>query len=119
MSTQTLERFVAATDPAAEIASKHARFSPLEWSVIALARRDTLSSLDRPGRLAMALGTIFGGRRNPQLADPRLEALRRFAVMLRHLRDRLPDRELVRFIKAGFTRGHATLLRLALVPSPR
>lgn len=119
MSTQTLDRFVADQDPAAETARKHARFSPLEWSVIALARRDSLSSLETPSRLAIALGALFGGRRNPQLADPRLEALRRFAVMLRHLRDRLPDRELVRFLAAGFTRGHATLLRLALVPSPR
>lgn len=90
------------------------RFTALEWSVLALSERDSISSLDAPGRLAMALGALFGGRRNPRLADPRLEALRRFAVLARHLRDKLPDREIVRFIAAGFTRAQANALHLSM-----
>jgi hypothetical protein len=88
-------------------------FSALEWSVVALARRDSIASLEKPGRIAVALGALFGDRRNPRLADPRLEALRRFVVLARHLRDRLPDREIGRFLSAGFTRAQARLLRPA------
>ena len=119
MNTILLDRAAFAEPATAKPASMHARFSALEWSVVALARRDTLHTLEKPGRIAMALGALFGDRRNPRLADPRLEALRRFAVLVRHFRDRLPDRELVRFLAAGFTKGHATLLRLALVAAPR
>ena len=56
-------------------------FSALEWSVVALAERDKLSSLRQPGRVATAMGTLFGDRHNPRLADARLEALRRMAVL--------------------------------------
>jgi len=95
-----------------------ARFSALEWSVVALSQRDTLGSLETPGRMAVALGSLFGNRRrNPRLADPRLEALRRFSVLARHLRDRLPDREVVRFISAGFSQAQARLLRLTMAPA--
>ena len=52
-----------------------ASLSPLEWSVVALAQKDRLSSIDRPGRISMAMGRLFGHRRNPDLADPRLEGL--------------------------------------------
>jgi hypothetical protein len=79
-------------------------FSPLEWSVIALARRDGLSSLSEPGRVAMALGSLFGTRRNPKLADPRLEALRRMAVMAWRRGYAVPLPEVAAFRAAGFTR---------------
>ena len=59
-------------------------FSALEWSVVALAERDTLASLRAPGRIATAMGAVFGDRGNPRLADPRLEALRRMAVLSWH-----------------------------------
>lgn len=50
----------------------------LEWSVVALAQRDRLSSLRAPSPLSIALGKVFGrGSGSPNLADPRLEALRR------------------------------------------
>ena len=57
-----------------------ARLSALEWQVVALARRDRLSSLREPTKLIRAIGSIFGETRNPRLADPSLEALRRMAV---------------------------------------
>ena len=93
---------------AAETTSFEARtrsgFSPLEWSVIALAQRDTLSSLSEPGRLAVALGNLFGTRRNPTLADPRLEALRRLAVIAWRRGYAVPLAEVAAFRAAGFTR---------------
>jgi len=90
-------------------------FSALEWSVIALAGRDPLSSLDIPGRIASALATLFGQRGNLGLADPRLEALRRFVVLARHARAALPDDEMARFLAAGFSRAQAG--RLLSLPS--
>ena len=43
------------------------RLSALEWSVVALAQRDRIGSLGAPGRLSVALGSVFGTRRhNPR-----------------------------------------------------
>jgi hypothetical protein len=81
------------------------RLSALEWSVVALARRDRLSSLARPGRMALALGKVFGSRPALSLADPRLEALRRAAVMTWHYGVAVPAAEIAAFISAGFTAG--------------
>jgi len=56
-------------------------FTRREWQVIVLAQRDGLSSLRAPGRLARLMGKLFGEGINPRLADPRLETLRRLAVL--------------------------------------
>ncbi|HVJ01914.1 MAG TPA: hypothetical protein VM662_06995 [Sphingomonas sp.] len=78
--------------------------SALEWQVVALAQQDRLSSLEEPGRLSVALGMIFGGQRpNPKLADARLEALRRVAVLAWHRGYALPRHEIRAFHEAGFT----------------
>ncbi|MEZ0496191.1 hypothetical protein [Sphingomonas sp. IW22] len=79
-----------------------ATLSALEWSVVALARRDSLSSLRQPGRIAMAMGTLFGERPNPRLADPRLEALRRIAVLSWHHGYTVDGDEVRAFLDAGF-----------------
>jgi hypothetical protein len=79
-------------------------FSALEWQVVAIAQQDRLSSLEEPGRLSVALGMIFGGQRpNPKLADARLEALRRVAVLAWHRGYALPPHEIRAFHQAGFT----------------
>ena len=78
-------------------------FSGLEWSVIAVAERDPLASLKEPGRIATALGTLFGTLRNPRLADGRLEALRRIAVLAWHKSYAVPVSELRAFLAAGFS----------------
>jgi len=83
-----------------------ANLGPLEWSVVALARFDRLSSLAQPGRVAMAMGRLFGTSNNPQLADPRLEALRRLAVPAWHHGYVVPKSELKSFLEAGFTLDH-------------
>lgn len=77
--------------------------SALEWAVVAIARGDRLSSLRQPGRMAIALGTVFGAKHNPRLADPRLEALRRMAVLSWHHGYTVPSREIHAFLSAGFT----------------
>src|ERR1044072_6336661 len=68
--------------------------SALEWSVVAIAEHDRLSSLDEPGRISRAMGRLFGTQTNGRLADPRLEALRRFAVIAWRHGDLLPGSEL-------------------------
>jgi hypothetical protein len=77
--------------------------SPLEWLVVAVGKQDRLSSLREPSRLSTALGSLFGPQRNPRLADERLEALRRIAVLSWHYGYVVPGHEVSRFIAAGFT----------------
>lgn len=79
------------------------RLTALEWAVVALAEGDRLSSLRTPGRLAMALGALFGSSHNPRLADPRLEALRRIAVLTWHHGYVVPSHEVSDFVASGFT----------------
>jgi len=93
-------------------------FSGLEWTVIALARRDRISSLSEPGPLARALGGLFGLGRQSTLADPRLEALRRLAVHAWHKGYKLPVSEIKNFLRAGFSTGQYETL-LASVASKR
>jgi hypothetical protein len=82
------------------------RLSALEWSVVAIAQHDALSSLNTPGRISVALGALFGERQNPRLADSRLEALRRMAVLAWHRGYAVPVAEIKAFLAAGFTTHH-------------
>ncbi|MBV9842000.1 MAG: hypothetical protein JOY99_10835 [Sphingomonadaceae bacterium] len=91
-------------------APQPASFSPLEWNVIALARRDGLTSLSEPSRLARALGGLFGRGTDARLADPRLETLRRLAVHAWHRGYALPVSELKAFVAAGFSMDQAETL---------
>lgn len=96
------------SSPAAD--RPRARFSALEWSVVALAERDSLSTLQSPGRVAVALGTLFGSRPNPQLADSKLEALRKIAVLTWHQGYHIAESAIRGFLSAGFTHDHYALL---------
>ncbi len=87
-----------------------ARLSALEWSVVALAAKDPLSSLRTPGRMAVAMAAVFGDRRRSALADPRLEALRRIAVLSRHQGYTVAPTEIRAFVAAGFSEDHYELI---------
>lgn len=87
-----------------------ARLSALEWQVVALARRDRVSSLREPTRLVRAIGSIFGETRNPRLADPSLEALRRMAVLSWHHGYSVPPHEVRAFLAAGYTADQYELM---------
>ena len=93
-------RAVPAASPAA--APVENGFSALEWSVIALAKRDTLRSLAGPSRMSRAMGSLFGLGAATMLADSRLEALRRLAVHAWRRGFALPMTEIDRFVAAGF-----------------
>lgn len=92
------------------------RLTALEWAVVALAQRDRLSSLGTPGALSVALGRVFGTRRPAQhLADPKLEALRRIAVLSWHHGVTVPASEIATFFRAGFTAGQYKMMAASIV----
>jgi alkylhydroperoxidase family enzyme len=90
-------------------------FSPLERQAIALGARDTLGSLEPAGRIERLVALVFGLRASSRaLADPRLEALRRAAVVARHRRH-LPDPVAAELREHGFGPARiGELERLAL-----
>ncbi|MGH6780744.1 MAG: hypothetical protein ACREB5_01370 [Sphingomonadaceae bacterium] len=93
------------------LAGKTAVFSALELRVIALSVNENAASLEPRSRLGGIIAALFGWKRGNPLADPRLEALRRFAVLARVLGDRLADFEHNSFVDAGFSHGQAAWLR--------
>ncbi|HTU09618.1 MAG TPA: hypothetical protein VMG08_01870 [Allosphingosinicella sp.] len=86
-------------------------FAPLEQTVIALAEADPVASLGAPSRFARLFERWFGFKRHNPLADKRLEALRRFAVLARVAAGRLPAEEVKRFLAAGFSLSQARALQ--------
>ena len=92
---------VPVADPVPAVAE---RLTALEWSVVAIARKDDRASLASPGRLSTALRVLFN-KPNPRLADERLEALRRMAVLTWHGGYAVASREVRAFLAAGFTPG--------------
>jgi hypothetical protein len=105
----------AIVETAADVArAAESRLGPLEWSVVALARRDSLASLRAPGLLSTTMRTIFR-HNNPRLADERLEALRRMAVLAWHHSFQVPSSELRAFFDAGFTVGQYEAMMSSIV----
>lgn len=84
-------------------AAADATFAPLELQVIDLAEIDPVASIGPPTRFARWFESWFGIARPTPLADARLEALRRFAVLARVTDGELPVEEVTRFLDAGFT----------------
>jgi hypothetical protein len=77
-------------------------FTPLEWSVIRLARVDRLWTIRKAGPLRR-MWNAMAGRNNPALANDRLEALRRIAVLSWHYGFSVPGSDVAAFLAAGFT----------------
>jgi len=100
----------AGADAAGAGPTGEAGFSALEWSVIAVSRRDGIASLDDPSPMSRALGSLFGFGTKSRLADPKLEALRRVAVYAWRRGYALPQVEIDRFVEAGFTIDQAETL---------
>jgi hypothetical protein len=78
-------------------------FSALEWSVIRLARVDGLSTIREPGPFKRAFNWLIGRTGSPRLANERLEALRRIAVLSWHFGFSVPGEDVADFLSAGFT----------------
>jgi hypothetical protein len=86
---------------AARVASK-TDFSALEWSVIRFARLDRLWTIRAAGRIRRIWNWVLA-RGNPELADPKLEALRRMAVLTWHFGFTVPGDDVADFLSAGFS----------------
>lgn len=93
-----------------------ASFTTVEWRVIRLSARDGHASLSAraAGPLARLGAWIFGTQRPNSLADPRLEALRRFAVAQRVHGDDAPATFREALLAAGYSLAHADLVRATI-----
>jgi hypothetical protein len=91
-----------------------ARLSPLEWSIVAMAEQYRISSLREPGRFLSALSSLFGVRRANRLANDRLEALRRIAVLAWHYRWNVPKSELHEVLETGFSLDQYELIQKSI-----
>jgi hypothetical protein len=78
-------------------------FSALEWSVIRLARVDGLSTLRAPSRFGRLVNWLLNRNSSPQLANERLEALRKMAVLSWHFGFTVRGDDVADFLSAGFT----------------
>lgn len=89
-------------------------FSPLEWSVVRLARADGLSTLREPNRWDRFVNWLMGRRGSPRLANERLEALRKAAVVSWHFGFSVPGSDVTDFLSAGFTPDQYELMVLSI-----
>ncbi|WBO23434.1 hypothetical protein [Sphingomonas abietis] len=92
-------------------------FERQEWEIIVLARHDGLASLQEPGRLARAMAWLFGGTIDRRLASPRLEALRRLAVLAWHHGYQAPVSAMKAFKAEGFSADQLELLLASVATS--
>lgn len=84
-------------------------FSELEWSVIRLARIDPLWTI-RPAGPVRRFWNWLIGRGNPELANPKLEALRRGAVLSWHYGFTVTSEVIADFLSAGFSLAQYELM---------
>ena len=93
-------------------------FTPLEWSIIRLARGHSLSTVREPGRLGRIFNWIIGRRGSVRLANERLEALRRMAIVSRHFGFSIPGEDVADFLASGFTPEQYELLVTSVRAAP-
>lgn len=98
---QYAEPMALAGVPANDIAKPD--FSRLEWSVIRLARVDSLSTLREPSHWSRFVNWLMGRSGTSELANERLEALRRMAVLSWHYGFTVPGEDVAAFFSAGFS----------------
>ncbi len=91
-------------------------FTPLEWSVIRLARIDDLWTIRPAGPIRRFWNALLG-RGNPELANPQLEALRKAAVLSWHFGFTIPGEDVADFLAAGFSPAQYELLVTSIIKS--
>jgi len=94
-------------------------FSPLEWSIIRLTRGQDLSTIREPGLLRRFYYWLVGRRGNRGLANERLEALRRIAVLSWHFGFSVAGENVADFLSAGFTPEQYELLVASTHAAPQ
>jgi hypothetical protein len=98
-------------DSAAEtrITGESAHLGRDEWSVVELARRDSIWSLNPDGLIQRLVRIAFGLTFGQPLANERLEALRRFAVVAWN-RTQVGADWVCQLMAAGFTLADARMV---------
>lgn len=81
-------------------------FDARDWSVVRLAREDSLSSIRPETEFGRIVRLIFGVERRNPLSSPRLEALRRMAVLSWHHGYNVSSHDIGDFLSAGFSQDH-------------
>ena len=111
MTTPIESNTAAMSQPPADAAktSEPAAFTPLEWSIVRLARNDKLWTI-REGSPVRKILNSFLGRKANRLANERLEALRRMAVQSWHFGFSVATDKVAAFLDAGFTASQYKLL---------
>lgn len=115
----------ALTEPATAPNDPERRFaqslSALEQTVVALAVFDDRRTVEPLGPLGRLAARLFGFSRSTKLADARLEALRRYAVLARVDGVGLSETERDAFLAAGFSKHAAAAVQrlTARVQRPR
>ena len=103
--------YVAVSSPAEQgPGSPEPKFSDLEWSIIKLAKLDGLWTLRPATRLVSFIRRLTGRNPNPALANERLEAIRRIAVLSWHFGFTVPGEDVADFLRAGFSLDQYELL---------
>jgi hypothetical protein len=90
-------------------------FSRLERTVIALAMRAPRTGEGGNSWVSRAMRFLLGIERSTPLADPRLEALRRYVALVRHRPGKVTPQDEERFVAAGFSSSQARLIRSDLL----
>lgn len=88
--------------------------SPLERTTVLLSLHDGRCSLGESKRFDRIVGALFGVSRPSRLADERLEALRRYAVLLRLDGDAIDPVEAARVRDLGFSAGQLVAVRVLI-----
>ena len=101
IETQTASPIALTGIPANDTARPD--FTRLEWSIIRLARVDSLSTLRAPGRIRRFWNWLMGRTGGLELANERLEALRRMAVLSWHYGFTVPGDDVANFFSQGFS----------------
>lgn len=112
---------VAGDKPASD-AGTTAAFSSIEQQAVRLGLLEGERPVAR-GAHSNAVGRakdwlvwfVLGDRRGSSLANPRLEALRRFTAATRHRHGGVDRGELSRFLRAGFNLHHALEIAICAV----
>jgi hypothetical protein len=95
------------------------RLDRLERDVLLLSRGDARWSLRPAGPARRLVARLFGRAAPNRLADPQLEALRRFAVLLRRHGPALHTEEEARLIAAGYDADRIAQARRLIASEPR
>lgn len=100
--------------PAARPQVEAITLSPLERTTVLLSMHDGRCSLVQSKRFDRVVGALFGISRPSRLADVRLEALRRYAVLLRLEGDAIDPAEAATLREVGFSESQLVAIRVLL-----